>query len=143
MYGNHEEVPAVAENRTSPCDCDERYREPPATILVRSHGANGASQIGFITRAGLKLSDRHRLSGRFLEYNNPVGVPLELLSTPHQFAVLVNFWSLMSTSTGRKPASTPQGTTASSSLISPKTWLTTLSIVTEPIKGDSRAYSNG
>jgi len=68
------EVPAVAENRTSPCDCDERYREPPATILVRSHGANGASQIGFITRAGLKLSDRHRLSGRFLEYKNPVGV---------------------------------------------------------------------
>src|SRR6185503_2688413 len=32
------EVPAVAEDRTSPGDCDERYRQPPPTISVSSHG---------------------------------------------------------------------------------------------------------
>ncbi len=36
-------------------------------------------------------------------------VPLAMLSTPQQLAVLVNCWSLMSTSTGSSPAATPAG----------------------------------
>src|SRR5260370_6367126 len=46
-------------------------------------------------------------------------VPLAMLSTPQQLAVLVNSWSFMSTSTGSKPAATPQGKTVSSSLVLP------------------------
>ena len=38
-------------------------------------------------------------------------VPLAMLSTPQQLAVLVNSWSLMSTSSGSRPAATPQGRT--------------------------------
>ncbi len=38
-------------------------------------------------------------------------VPLELFSTPQQFAVLVNLWSLISAKTGLKPAWTPHGNT--------------------------------
>src|SRR5258708_6389880 len=48
-----------------------------------------------------------------------VFVPLKLLSTPQQFAVLVNFWSFINTSTGSKPAATPQGRTVSSSFVLP------------------------
>src|ERR1039457_3384709 len=46
-------------------------------------------------------------------------VPLAMLSTPQQLAVLVKCWSLMSTSIGSSPAATPQGRTASSSLVFP------------------------
>jgi len=46
-------------------------------------------------------------------------VPLKLLSTPNSWRVLVNFWSLMRTSTGSRPVAMPQGRAASSSLIFP------------------------
>jgi hypothetical protein len=48
-----------------------------------------------------------------------VFVPLPMLSTPQQFAVLVNCWSLISTSTGFRPAAMPQGRTVSSSFVFP------------------------
>ena len=46
-------------------------------------------------------------------------VPLIMLLTPQQFAVLVNFWSLISKRTGSSPAETPQGNTVCSNLVLP------------------------